>query len=251
MTPTSGIEVKQLRAAYDRGVEILRGVDMSAAEGRISLIIGPNGAGKSTLLKTIAGMVPVTGGEILYRGEDVVGESTEALLRRGMGFVPQESSVFREMTVRENLQLGGWSRRKEKQWLEERIEVVCELFPVLAERVRDYAGELSGGQQKLLEIARTLICDPSVLLLDEPTAPLAPGMARLVYEEIARLNAELGITILLVDQNVRQGLDVSHDVYVLFMGQNDVSGPAPEIAERLDSIVAGWMNRRQTEEVSG
>ncbi|MCC6223343.1 MAG: ABC transporter ATP-binding protein [Thermoleophilia bacterium] len=233
-----------LRVAYERDIEILRGVDLSASRGKITAVIGPNGAGKSTLLRAVAGLAPVVGGRVELDGRAVTGVSTAAMVRLGVAFVPQERSVFSEMTIRENLLLGGWSRRSERVWLAERIAAVCDQFPVLGVRLDEPAGNLSGGQQKALEIARGLVSDPTVLLLDEPTAGLSPRLAQEVYEQVAALGDRLGVTVLLVDQNVREALAIAQHVYVLAMGRNDAEGAPADVLGRLDDIVRGWMQQQ-------
>lgn len=242
-TPGMGarLRIRDLHVAYQRDTEILRGVNVTAAPGQITVIIGPNGAGKSTLLRAIFGLAPVVGGRVELDGSDITGAPARQLLSKRVVLVPQERSVFPEMTVAENLQLGGWVRRRERRWLRDRIEVVCAEFPVLRERLREHAGDLSGGQQKLLEITRGLMIDPEILVLDEPTAGLAPGMAKQVYEEIADLNRRLHVTVLLVDQNVREALTLGNYVYVLEMGRNQAEGDRSAVLDRLDEIVRGWM----------
>lgn len=236
--------ISGLQVAYSRDISILRGVDCHARAGQITGIIGPNGAGKSTLLKGVAGLAPTTGGELFIDGRRVTGTPAQRLRDAGVAFVPQEHSVFPEMSVRENLRLGGWTRRRQRAWLRRRIDFCCHLFPELAERLSMMAGDLSGGQQRLLEIARGLMCEPSVLLLDEPTVGLSPRLATEVYEQIRALPAGSGVTVLLVDQNVRECLRISDYVYVLAMGRNDTEGSAQDISDRLPEIVQGWMQRK-------
>lgn len=229
-----------LRVTYEANVEILRGVNLNAERGQVTAIIGPNGAGKSTLLRALAGLSPITGGCVRIDDVDITQSSPRERLERGIAFVPQERSSFPEMSVEENLRMGGWVRRTERNWLASRIDTICALFPLIAERLKEPAGNLSGGQQKILELGRALIGEPSVLLLDEPTAPLSPQMATQVYSEIRRLNDELGVTILLVDQNIRQGLEVADYAYALAIGTNDTDGRSADIRDRLPEIVEGW-----------
>lgn len=245
------LEILDVRVAYQRDIEILRGVSLRAAARRVTVVIGPNGAGKSTLLRAIFGLAPVVGGRIQLDGADITGLSARQLLERRVALVPQERSVFAEMTVAENLQIGGWPRRRDRKWVQKRIDQVCEDFPLLRGRRADAAGDLSGGQQKLLEVARALIMDPTVLVLDEPTAGLAPQIAREVYEQIETLNAKRGLTILLVDQNVREALKLAGYVYVLEMGAVQAAGEAAHVLGRLDDIVRGWMGARPLKAVSG
>jgi branched-chain amino acid transport system ATP-binding protein len=225
---SEAITIKGLRVAYESDIEILRGVDMLGGANTLTAIIGPNGAGKSTLLKGIAGVAPVTGGEIHLGGQRIEALNAAQRVGAGVSFVPQEASVFGQMTVLENLRLGGWHRRKDKAWLERRIAFCGDLFHSIKPHLERRAGDLSGGQQKLVEIARGLVGEPRLLLLDEPTA---------------RLKESRSVTVLLVEQNVREALAVADHVYVLAMGQNDTDGPASEVAGRLDGIVRNWMSR--------
>jgi branched-chain amino acid transport system ATP-binding protein len=237
------IVVRDLRVAYDRDIEILRGVSITAERGAITAIIGPNGAGKSTLARAIVGLAPIISGSVELDGRDVTGLRPQDLLALGLAFVPQDRTLFPEMTVQENLQMGGWLRRRDRAWLSRRIESVLDDFPLLKERLRERAGDLSGGQQKILEIARCLISDPRALILDEPTAGLAPAMAKQVYAEIENLSTSRNLTVLLVDQNVREALTLSNRAYVLSMGRNDAEGAASDVLDRLDQIVRGWMEQ--------
>jgi branched-chain amino acid transport system ATP-binding protein len=235
------LDCRGVRIAYERDTEIVRGVDLRVADGSITTIIGPNGAGKSTLLKGIAGVAPMTGGELTFGANSLVGLSPSERLARGLAFVPQERSAFDEMTVEENLRMGAWQLRRERRRVVTLMDEVLSLFPLLAERRRRAAGDLSGGQRKLLEVARGLMSEPKLLLLDEPTAGLAPHIAHLVYEQMVVLRDTHGVTILLVDQNVREALEVSDVVHVIALGQNAASGSAEEIGAQLDTIVRDWM----------
>lgn len=240
---SAAIEIAGLRVAYEADVEILRGVSLSGPANTMTAIIGPNGAGKSTLLKGVAGVAPVTGGQIHLGDKRIDRLSTAQLVQCGVSFVPQEASVFGHMTVAENIRLGGWTRRREKTWLDKRIEICGNLFASIRPHLDRYAGDLSGGQQKLVEIARGLVAEPRLLLLDEPTAGLSPIMVKEVYTELARLKDMRSVTVLLVEQNVREALAVADHVYVLAMGRNDTDGTASEVAGRLDEIVRNWMLR--------
>lgn len=244
------IEISGLRVAYEHDVEILRGVNLCGPANSVTAIIGPNGAGKSTLLKGVAGVAPVTGGQVRLGDKRVEGLSTVRLVEAGISFVPQEASVFGQMTVAENLRLGGWHRRRDRDWLEQRVKTCGELFESIRPHLERKAGDLSGGQQKLVEIARGLVSEPGVLLLDEPTAGLSPVMVREVYRELTRLKQRRSVTVLLVEQNVREALEVADHVYVLAMGQNDTDGSAADITDRLETIVGNWMNREGSGVVS-
>lgn len=243
-SPPAKLTVSNCNVAYSRDITILRDISCSARDRAITGIIGPNGAGKSTLLKGIAGFAPVSQGDVRIDDRPISGTPSQRLRDFGIAFVPQAHSLFAEMSVRENLRMGGWTRRRDKQWLRRRIDSCCELFPELHGHLARAAGDLSGGQQRLLEIARSLISEPSVLLLDEPTVGLSPRLAEEVYQQVASLPARSGVTILLVDQNIRDCLRIADYVYVLMMGRNDTEGPAAEIRDRLPEIVQGWMQRK-------
>lgn len=236
------LQIRGLRVAYESDIEILRGVNFDAAKGSLVAIIGPNGAGKSTFLKGIAGIAPVTGGEIMLDGKRLEKGSPLEIVKQGIAFVPQESSVFGQMTVAENLRMGGWSRRADRDFVESRIDTCLNLFDSIRKHRDRRAGDLSGGQQKLVEIARGLVAEPSLLLLDEPTAGLSPIMVKEVYSQIAELKKQASVTIVLVEQNVREALEVANHVYVLAMGMNDTDAPPLEITNRLDEIVRNWMS---------
>ena len=240
------LKIRGLKVAYERDIQILRGVDLTMQEGALAAIIGPNGAGKSTLLKALAGVAPVVGGEVSLFDAPLRSGSAQDMRARGIAFVPQEDSVFSDMTVRENLRMGGWTRRRERDWLEARIHHCAAMFPALAPHLDRRAGLLSGGQRKLVEVARGLVPDPRLLLLDEPTAGVSPSMVKELYRQIHILKAQHRISILLVEQNVREALEVADHVYVMAMGLNDVDGPAAEISARLPEIVQGWMGRKHS-----
>ena len=240
---SEALSITDLRVAYESDIEILRGVDMAVGANMLTAVIGPNGAGKSTLLKGIAGVAPVTRGEIRLGDQRIEHLTAAERVAAGVSFVPQEASLFGQMTVFENLRLGGWHRRNDKDWLARRIAFCGDLFQSVRPHLERRAGDLSGGQQKLVGIARGLVSEPRLLLLDEPTAGLSPVMVREVYREIARLKESRSVTVLLVEQNVREALAAADHVHVLAMGQNDTDGPAADIALRLDGIVRNWMAR--------
>jgi ABC-type branched-subunit amino acid transport system ATPase component len=219
------LEVRGLVAGYVPEVDVLRGVDVDVRAGEMVTIVGPNGAGKSTLVKAIIGLLEPRAGTILLRGEEIGGEKAHRVAARGVGYVPQRDNVFRTMTVEENLELGVIPGRHD---LRERLPVVLELFPQLARRRRQTAGSLSGGERQMLAIARTLVADPHVLLLDEPSAGLSPILADATFEKIAEIKAH-GTTILMVEQNARRALAMSHRGYVLDVGQNRFEGTGEEL----------------------
>jgi branched-chain amino acid transport system ATP-binding protein len=221
------LEINDLYVGYYKDLNILQGVSLRAREAQITAVLGPNGVGKSTLLKSIFGFVKPQQGEVRFAGQDIVGTPAHHLVRLGISYIPQHQSVFPHMTVEENLELGGWSFRHETARIQEKIEANYERFPILRERRRSPAGELSGGMQRMVEVGRVLMTDPKLILVDEPTAGLAIMLARDVYDLLIQLKEE-GITILLVDQNIRQAISIADYVYVLELGRNRHEGPREE-----------------------
>lgn len=212
--------VGDLQAGYDDAL-VLRGVTLQAAADEIVSIIGPNGAGKSTLLKAVAGIVRPSAGKIVFKGEDVTGTRPDRLTRKGMGFVPQLDNVFPSLTIAENVHVGSHAlERRERRGA---VAAVMDLFPLLRERSGQRAGTLSGGQRKLVALARALVGRPSLLLLDEPSAGLSPQAVESVFEELIGIRAR-GIGIVMVEQNARRALAVSDRGYVLDMGRNAHEG---------------------------
>jgi branched-chain amino acid transport system ATP-binding protein len=232
------LEVRDLHAGYGK-LEILKGVSLDVQPGQVVSIIGPNGAGKSTVFKTLFGLLPARQGRVTLDGEDVTNQPPADLLRRGMAYVPQGRNVFPLMTVEENLRLGAYTRPSSAE-LEAEIERLYETFPVLRESRRRRAGDLSGGQQQMLEMARALLLKPRLILLDEPTLGLAP----LVFKEIFRIVENLrrlGQTILMVEQNAAKALEISDYAYVLELGQNRYEGAGDVIRndERVRRLYLG------------
>jgi ABC-type branched-subunit amino acid transport system ATPase component len=206
-------------------VAIIRDVSIQVAQDEIVTIIGPNGAGKSTLLKALFGLLPPWQGRVSLAGKEVTGLPPERLVRQGIGFVPQTDNVFSSLTIRENLAMGGITR---DSGVNERIDWVLDLFPVLAERPRERAGRLSGGQRQTLALARALMLEPKVLLLDEPSASLSPKMVETVFANVVEINRR-GTAVLMVEQSARQALAISDRGYVLANGENRLEGPAREL----------------------
>lgn len=219
------IEATGLVAGYVPEVNILNGCDLTVTPGEFVGIIGPNGAGKSTLLKAVLGMVAVRSGSILLRGEDITGQAAHKLVERGVGFVPQTNNVFASLTVRENLEMGCFLAPKR---FDERYDVVTGLFPRLAERAGQRAGSLSGGERQMVAMGRALMLDPTLLLLDEPSAGLSPMLQDEVFLRCRMIN-ETGVAILMVEQNARRCLQVCHRAYVLDQGRNAYSGEGREL----------------------
>jgi len=220
------LEARDVVSGYGE-VEILHGVSIEVEEGEIVTIIGPNGAGKSTLLKTVFGLLPCKRGAVFFDGENVTGHSPQALVRRGMSYVPQSDNVFPSLTVQENLEMGAFIRRDNYR---AKIEEVLALFPDVVERRHTRAGKLSGGQRQMLALGRALMLEPRVLLLDEPSASLAPNMVQLVFAKILDINRS-GVSIVMVEQNARESLKLSHRGYVLAMGQNRLEGSGASLLE--------------------
>lgn len=236
------MELKDVRAGYVPGVDIIQGLSATFEEKQISSIIGPNGAGKSTLLKTIFGFVLPHQGTIMYQGDDVTQiEPSNMIEKIGFSYIPQERSVFPDLTVRDNLELGAWTMRKDSDRVEEGIQHVYDDFPALAEKRGDRAGTLSGGQQRMLEIARSLITDPSVVLIDEPSAGLAPDLARNVYDSISRL-PETGMTVLLIDQNVEAAVDCGDELFILDRGTVNAKTATDKMDGDVEDIVNQWIS---------
>ena len=224
-----------VRAGYGRGPDILRGISMTVESGTTCCVIGPNGAGKSTILKVVAGLLKPREGTITLDGERVDGRRPDQVIGAGICLVPQDRSLFPEMTVVENLRMAGYVIN-DKRRLEERLNVVYEMFPLLKERSHQRARTLSGGQQQLVALSRALILEPRILLVDEPSLGLAPLVANQIFDTIARFN-ELGMTILLVEQNARKGLESADVGFVVDLGKEKFQGPSetilshPEIRE--------------------
>ncbi|MEO9181589.1 MAG: ABC transporter ATP-binding protein [Acidimicrobiales bacterium] len=213
-------------AGYGGG-DVLKGVNFDVRHGGVTCIVGPNGSGKSTLLKTVSGLVRPRLGEIRFKGTQLVGRSPREILELGVVQVPQDHSLFRGMTVEENVKLGAFLVR-DKKLIDERMDYVRGIFPIVHERASDKAGSLSGGQQRLVEFARCLMLDPELVVLDEPSMGLDPKTLRLVFETVKRMNGA-GRTVLLVEQNARQALKLSHDGVVLENGQVRLTGTGAEV----------------------
>ncbi len=222
------LDVRGLVAGYGQS-HILHGVDAHVDEGEIVCVIGPNGAGKSTLLKAIFGLLTIHDGAIDVRGEALVGLSPQQIVRQGIAYVPQLKNVFTNLSVRENLEIGAYIRGGNLEGLDR----VHELFPILAERARQRVGTLSGGQRQMVAMGRALMSDPKLLLLDEPSAGLAPNLVDTVFQAI-RAIAESGVPILLVEQNAKKALAISDRGYVLDQGRNRFEGPASQLLANPD-----------------
>jgi ABC-type branched-subunit amino acid transport system ATPase component len=221
------LEVKDLYAGYQK-LDILQGVNLHVKDSEIVCVIGPNGAGKSTVFKAIYGFINIRKGRVLFDGQDITDYRPQQLLKAGISIVPQLRSVFPQMTVLENLEMGMYLERDETR-VRQRIREIFDLFPRLAERAKQNAGTMSGGEQRMLEIGRALMTNPRLLLMDEPSAGLAPVITEIIFEQILHLNKELGLTVLMIEQNARQGLEISDRGYVLQLGVNSYEGPSQEL----------------------
>ena len=227
-------------AGYVDEIDILQNVSIDAEREQITSVIGPNGSGKSTLVRVICGFLHPKSGEVSWDGTSLTGRSSHDMAGLGICYLPQERTVFPHLTVEQNIRLGGWTFRRDKARIGRELERVYGLFPLMRERRKSKAGDLSGGMQKILEIARGMMIRPEILICDEPTVGLAPIIAREVYDTIERLKAD-GLTILLVDQNVREAIRVGDHVYVLEVGQNKVSGTKSEFETNLYDMIKDWL----------
>jgi len=213
------LEVKDVVSGYGE-MEILHGVSIRVEKGEIVSIIGPNGAGKSTLMKTVFGLLRAWEGHVLFAGEEITRLTPERIVRKGLCYVPQENNVFSTLTVQENLEMGAFIRDDDYR---QRIEEIYELFPALKDRRNTRVGTLSGGMRQMVALGRALMLDPKMLLLDEPSAGLAPLVVEMIFERIRAINRQ-GVTFLIVEQNARKALENSHRGYVLVDGQNRLEG---------------------------
>jgi ABC-type branched-subunit amino acid transport system ATPase component len=207
--------------------EILHGVSITVDEGEVVTIIGPNGCGKSTLMKAIVGLVRVRTGSVTFRGQEISSSPPETIVRTGLCYVPQTNNVFPSLSIRENLEMGAFVRRDDFRG---RIDDMFQVFPDLAVQPGRKAGSLSGGQRQMLAIARALMLDPALILLDEPSAGLSPEMMGLVFERIRDINRS-GVAVLLVEQNAREALRMSHRGYVLVAGENRLDDTGPDLLD--------------------
>ena len=223
------LSIRGLYAGY-QDIDILKGIDLDVHAGEIVCVIGPNGAGKSTVFKAVYGLIGVRSGTVVFDGREITGRRPQHVLGAGIAIVPQLRSVFPQMTVLENLEMGMYLERDATR-IRERIAYVMDLFPRLAERRTQMAGTMSGGEQRMLEIGRALMLEPRMVMMDEPSAGLAPGISRTIFENIRRLNRDINLTVLMIEQNARQGLEASHRGYVLELGRNTYQGNARDLLD--------------------
>ena len=223
---TPVVLVDEVHAGYLPGVNILNGATLTAWDGELIGIIGPNGAGKSTLLKAIFGLVHINTGAVLLRDEDITNLRADQLVRRGVGFVPQTNNVFPSLTIEENMEMGAFQDPKN---FSARFDKVVDLFPTLGERRKQRAGSLSGGERQMVAMGRALMMEPSVLLLDEPSAGLSPALQDEVFVRVREIN-KTGVTIIIVEQNARRCLQIVDRGYVLDQGKNAYTGTGKNLA---------------------
>ena len=220
------LATEDLVAGYVPEADVLNGVSLSVKEGEIATVVGPNGAGKSTLIRTIFGLLAPRGGRVTLRGEDLTGLDPHTIARRGMSYVPQLDNVFPSLSVEENLEMGSLERLHTRV----RIGEMYELFPRLGERRTQAAGTMSGGERQMLAMARALMPDPHVLLLDEPSAGLAPAFVETIFAQVREIN-EAGVTVVMVEQNARRALAMSDRGYVLDLGRNRFQGAGQDLLD--------------------
>jgi branched-chain amino acid transport system ATP-binding protein len=236
------LSLRGVAAGYG-DVPVVRDLDLTVGRGEIVTIVGPNGAGKSTALKAIAGVLRPSEGSIALAGQPIGGLRTDQIVRQGVGYVPQVRDVFEPLTVRENLEMGGYTLRH--GGLAGRIDAIVELFPALAGMLDRQAGTLSGGERKMLAVGRVLMTEPSLLILDEPTAGLSPQIAQTFLRDHVTKLASTGVAILLVEQRARDALAVSARGYIMASGRVQLTGPAPDLLRR-DDIGRIFLGRSAT-----
>ncbi|WP_081908952.1 ABC transporter ATP-binding protein [Deinococcus sp. YIM 77859] len=228
-TGTPMLELRDVHTYYDH-IHALKGINMTVHSGEIVALIGGNGAGKTTTLRTISGMMKPRHGQVIYDGQNISGLPPHTIMGRGMSHVPEGRRIFAQLTVRENLEVGAYTVT-DRQLIEERIQEAFALFPRLKEREGQLGGTMSGGEQQMLAIARALMVNPRLLLLDEPSMGLSPLFVEAIFDIVERLNKERGTTILLVEQNASMALGIAHRAYVLQTGEIRLSGDAASIAQ--------------------
>ena len=224
------LEVRELYAGYYRELHILQGVNLVARPGQLTAVLGANGVGKSTLLKAVFGFLTPASGHIRLDGAEITGTPPHRMVERGVAYGPQQPGIFAEMTVEENIAIGAWTFRRDGRRIRRKLDENYARFPVLRERRRSPAGELSGGQRRMVELARVLMSDPRYLLIDEPSAGVAPVVAEGVYATLSALRDD-GVGIVLVDQDIRRAFQVADYVYVMDLGRNRLEGPPSQLGD--------------------
>lgn len=236
------LEVQDIYSGYVQDFDILKGVSLHVKPGEIVCVIGPNGAGKSTVFKALYGFLEIRQGRVLFDDRDITNIRPQNALKAGITIVPQLRSIFPQMTVYENLEMGMYLENDNNR-IKQRIDYILDLFPRLGERAKQNAGTMSGGEQRMLEIGRALMWEPKLVLMDEPSAGLAPLITKTIFSNIRRLNDEIGLTVLMIEQNARQGLEISDRGYVLELGQNSYEGTGKELL-RNDEVRRAFLGGR-------
>lgn len=236
------VRADNLIAGYLPGVNILNGADLYCQQGELVGIIGPNGAGKSTLLKALFGLVKIHSGTVTLKGEEITNKRADVLVSRGIGFVPQTNNVFPSLTIEENLEMGCY---QDPSKFKDRFAFVTDLFPTLGQRAKQRAGSLSGGERQMVAMGRALMMDPSVLLLDEPSAGLSPVMQDEVFVQTRKIN-QAGVSIIMVEQNARRCLQICDRGYVLDQGTTAYSGTGRELSDdpKVIELYLGTLGRQ-------
>jgi len=232
------LRVENVNVGYYQDIFVLHDVSIEAEEGKITSVVGPNGAGKSTLLKTIYGFLRPKNGRIIYNGEEITGLPPFKMPEKGIAYITQDIGILPHMSVEENLQIGTWLFRKDRERVRTKIEEIYKRYPRLRERKSVIAGRMSGGEQRMLEIGKALMNNPTAVLFDEPSTGLAPKLVNEIYGEITKLKCE-GRTIILVEQNVRKALSISDYVYVLELGKVKFGGTKGEMD--INQVVLPWL----------
>ncbi len=228
-THATVLELNEIHSYYDH-IHALKGISMTVGEGEIVALIGGNGAGKTTTLRTISGMMKPRTGTLTYQGQDIAGKPPHQTMQMGMSHVPEGRRIFPQLTVRENLEVGAYTIT-DRRLIEERVQEGFDYFPRLRERENQLGGTMSGGEQQMLAIARALMVNPKLLLLDEPSMGLSPLFVEAIFDIIQKLNREHNTTVLLVEQNANMALAIAHRAYVLQTGEMKLSGRASDIAK--------------------
>jgi branched-chain amino acid transport system ATP-binding protein len=230
--PTPILQLLNVESNYGP-VQALRGVSLTVEEGKIVTVLGANGAGKTTTLKTVSGIIAPLKGQVKYRGQEIQGDAPDAIVRAGIVHVPEGREVFALLSVEDNLRMGAYTRR-DADGVAKDLEAVFSYFPILRERARQEAGQLSGGQQQMLAIARALLARPAVILMDEPSLGLSPKLTKEIFDIVVRINRERGVTILLVEQNAHMALKIADFGYVLEVGRIVMEDTGARLAEKDD-----------------
>lgn len=234
------LQARDIFSGYGK-IEILHGVSLTVRKGSITGVIGPNGSGKSTLLKAIFGLIPIWKGYVEFNNEDITNTKPNVKIMKGISYLAQRRSIFPFLSVEENLKMGVWIFRHKEEAVKESLNIVYNKFPILKERKNVAAGALSGGEQRMLELGRSLMTNPKFVILDEFSAGLAPKITAELYEHLTTLKNDEGISILGVEQNVDLISSLADYIYVLKLGRNSGEGPGHEIKEKINEVIADWL----------